>query len=68
MTNEVYLVEEPDTIEVVRAARDMTQGDQARVLVLVKAIADGSLGVAEANAAAAEGGDAVRALADRLAA
>lgn len=68
MKNEVYLVEDPNTIEVVRAVRDMTQDDQARVLVLVKAIADGSLGVAEANAAAADGVDAVRALADRLAA
>lgn len=64
----VYIVEDPIGVEFVRGMRDVAKDDQTRVLVMVKAMASGSLSVAEANAAVAEGSAAVRALADRLAA
>lgn len=64
----VVFVEDPIGLEVVELTRDMDKEDQFRCLVLGRAIVEGSLSVAEANAAVAAGRDAVLALADRLAA
>ena len=64
----VYIVEDPFEVEFVRGMRNVPKDDQPRVLAVVKAIGNGSLSVAEANAAVAAGRDAVLALADRLAA
>lgn len=66
----VVLADVGDTmaLEVIALTRDMDKKDQFRCLVLGQAIVDGSLSVAEANAAAAAGYEAVLALADRLAA
>ena len=64
----VEIVEDPIIREVVVRTRKLERDDQSRVRTLVKAIANGSLSVTAANAAVAKGSDAVRALADRLAA
>lgn len=64
----VVFVEDPIGLEVVALTRDMDKEDQFRCLVLAQAIVEGSLSVAEANAAVAAGRETVLALADRLAA
>lgn len=64
----VVLVEDPIGLEIVALTRDMDKENQFRCLVVAQAIIEGSLSVAEANAAVAAGSDAVCALADRLAA
>jgi hypothetical protein len=64
----VVIVEEPIQIRVMTAMRDMDKDDQFRSLVVARGMVEGTVSTAEVNAAAKDGPEAVRALADRLAA